>query len=103
MQGLFSLMAARLGIEGDLINVKAENDGSFVYSFSAEMTEEFSTRRTMLAAVNTRKGANGELFIDSIPDSEKKAILPTKNLLTAGPLSRRMGKIPPNGQPSPLM
>lgn len=55
------------------INVKEKNDGSFVYSYSAERTEEFSTRRTLLAAVNTRKGANGELFIDSIPDSPQKS------------------------------
>ena len=58
---------------GEKINPKEENGGSFVYSYSAERTEEFSTRRTLLAAVNTRKGANGELFIDSIPDSPQKS------------------------------
>ena len=36
--------------------------------------KESSTRRTLHAGVNTRKGANGELFIDSIPDSAEKAI-----------------------------
>ena len=37
-----------------------------------EEKEEPSTRRTLHADVNTRKGANGELFIDSIPDSVEK-------------------------------
>lgn len=55
------------------INVKEKNDGDFVYSFSARKTKEFPTRQTMHAAVNTRKGANGELFIDSIPDSDPKS------------------------------
>ena len=58
---------------GEKINPKEENGGIFVYSYSAERTEEFSTRRTLLAVVNTRKGANGELFIDSIPDSGEKS------------------------------
>ena len=56
------------------INVKEKESGDFVYSFSAE--KESSTRRTLHAAVNTIKGANGELFIgDSIPqpsDSVKR-------------------------------
>ena len=55
------------------INPKEENGGIFVCSYSAERTEEFSTRQTLHAAVNTRKGANGELFIDSIPDSGEKS------------------------------
>ena len=48
------------------INVKEKADEDFVYSFNAE--KESSTRRTLHAAVNTYKGANGELFIaDMIP------------------------------------
>ena len=50
------------------INVKEKSDGDFVYSFNAE--KESSTQRTLHAAVNTYKGANGELFIDnSVPQS----------------------------------
>ncbi|MBQ7333204.1 MAG: hypothetical protein IJW38_02525 [Clostridia bacterium] len=53
------------------INVKEKTDGNFVYSFNAE--KEPSTRQTLHAGVNTRKGANGELFLDnSIPDSSEK-------------------------------
>lgn len=48
------------------INIKEKPDGTFVYSFNAEKAEESSTRRTLHAGVNTRKGANGELFVDSI-------------------------------------
>ena len=55
------------------VNVKEKTDGTFVYSFNAEKTEESSTRRTLHAGVNTRKGANGELFIDSIPQSKEKS------------------------------
>ena len=48
------------------INVKEKVNGEYVYSFNAE--KESSTRRTLHADVNTRKGANGELFLDnSIP------------------------------------
>ena len=54
------------------INVKEKDNGIFVYSFNAEKTKEISTRQTLHAAVNTRKGANGELFIDSIPDKNEK-------------------------------
>ena len=43
------------------INVKEKSNGDYVYSFNAE--KESSTRRTLHAAVNTRKGANGELFL----------------------------------------
>ena len=51
------------------INVKEKTNGNYVYSFNAE--KESSTRRTLHADVNTRKGANGELFLDdSIHDSE---------------------------------
>ena len=50
------------------INVKEKDNGEFVYSFNAE--KESSTRRTLHADVNTRKGANGELFLDnSIPQN----------------------------------
>ena len=45
------------------INVKEKDNGDFVYSFNAE--KEFPTRRTFHAGVNTRKGANGELFLDN--------------------------------------
>ena len=55
------------------VNVKEKADGEYVYSFNAEKTEESSTRRTLHAGVNTRKGANGELFIDSIPQPEQKS------------------------------
>ena len=55
------------------INVKEKADGNFVYSFNAEKTKESSTRQTLHAAVNTRKGANGELFIDSIPQTTEKS------------------------------
>ena len=44
------------------INVKEKANGDYVYSFNAE--KESSTRRTLHADVNTRKGANGELFLD---------------------------------------
>lgn len=44
------------------INVKEKDNGDFVYSFNAE--KEPSTQRTLHAAVSTRKGANGELFLD---------------------------------------
>ena len=44
-----------------------------MYSFNAEKAEESSTQQTLHAAVNTRKGANGELFIDSIPDLSEKS------------------------------
>lgn len=50
------------------INIKEKDNGEFVYSFNAE--KESSTRRTLHADVNTRKGANGELFLDnSIPQN----------------------------------
>ena len=55
------------------INVKEKDNGDFVYSFNAEKVEESSTQQTVHAAVNTRKGANGELFIDSIPDFSEKS------------------------------
>ena len=52
------------------INVKEKKSGDYVYSFSAE--KEFSTRRTLHAGVSTRKGANGELFLDdSISQKEQ--------------------------------
>ena len=54
------------------INVKEKNNGSFVYSFNAEKTKELSTRQTLHAGVNTRKGANGELFINSISETSEK-------------------------------
>ncbi|MBQ8893372.1 MAG: hypothetical protein IJ043_03070 [Clostridia bacterium] len=51
------------------INVKEKSDGNFVYSFNAE--KESSTRQTLHAAVNTVKGANGELFVnDNVPQSD---------------------------------
>ena len=51
------------------INVKEKANGDYVYSFNAE--KESPTRRTLHADVNTRKGANGELFLDdSIPQPE---------------------------------
>ena len=51
------------------INVKERETGDFVYSFNAE--KEFSTQRTLHAAVNTYHGANGELFLDkSIPQNQ---------------------------------
>ncbi|MBO7195784.1 MAG: hypothetical protein J6V80_00435 [Clostridia bacterium] len=53
------------------INVKEKNDGTYVYSYNAEKTKESSTRRTLHAGVNTRKGANGELFVDSIPQKSQ--------------------------------
>lgn len=56
------------------INVKEKNSGDFVYSFNAE--KESSTRQTLHAAVNTHKGANGELFLDdsiSQPDDSVKS------------------------------
>ena len=46
------------------INVKEKDSGDFVYSFNAE--KESSTRQTLHAAVNTRKGINGELFLEDI-------------------------------------
>jgi hypothetical protein len=52
------------------INVKEKADGDFVYSFNAE--KESSTRRTLHAGVNTREGANGELFLDDkLPQNHK--------------------------------
>ena len=63
------------------INVKEKADGNFVYSFNAERTKEFSTRQTLHAAVNARKGANGELFIDSIPETYEKSNSFSKNSL----------------------
>ena len=54
------------------INIKEKDDGTYVYSFNAEKTKEFSTRQTLHAGVNTRKGANGELFIDSISQNSEK-------------------------------
>jgi hypothetical protein len=54
------------------INVKEKDNGDFVYSFNAE--KEPSTRRTLHADVSTRKGANGELFLDnSIPHFTEKS------------------------------
>ena len=55
------------------VNVKEKSDGTFVYSFNAEKTKESSTRRTIHADVNAQKGVNGELFIDSIPQTEEKS------------------------------
>ena len=55
------------------INIKEKADGNFVYSFNAEKAKESSTRQTLHAGVNTRKGANGELFIDSIPENSEKS------------------------------
>ena len=52
------------------------------YSFNAE--KESSTQRTLHAAVNTYKGANGELFLGDIithPD-EKVNTLDEKSLLS---------------------
>ena len=54
------------------INVKEKDIGDFVYSFNAE--KESSTRRTLHAAVNTRKGANGELFIEDIVSQPKPIV-----------------------------
>lgn len=45
-------------------------------------TKENSTRQTLHAAVNTRKGANGELSIDSITDNLKMSIEKLKKLET---------------------
>ena len=44
------------------INVKEKSNGEYVYSFNAE--KESSTRQTLHADVSTRKGTNGELFLD---------------------------------------
>ena len=55
------------------INVKEKNDGTFVYSYNAEKTKEPSTRRTIHADVNTRKGVNGELFVDSISQNAENS------------------------------
>ncbi len=52
------------------INVKEKSNGDYVYSFNAE--KESSTRRTLHADVSTVKGANGELFIESIPQTAQK-------------------------------
>ena len=52
------------------INVKEKSNGDYVYSFNAE--KEPSTRRTLHADVSTVKGANGELFIESIPQTAQK-------------------------------
>ena len=54
------------------INVKEKADEDFVYSFNAE--KESSTRRTLHAAVNTYKGANGELFIDDMIPQESSSV-----------------------------
>lgn len=54
------------------INVKEKADGDFVYSLNAE--KESSTRRTLHAAVNTYKGANGELFIDDMIPQESSSV-----------------------------
>ena len=59
------------------INVKEKANGDFVYSFNAE--KESPTRRTLHADVNTRKGANGELFLDS-SISQSKPIVNRKNV-----------------------
>ena len=54
------------------INVKEKADGEYVYSFNAE--KEFSTQRTLHADVNTSKGANGELFLNTIiPQNSEKS------------------------------
>lgn len=45
----------------------------FYHSAINNKEKELSTRRTLHADVNTRKGANGELFIDSIPDFVPKS------------------------------
>ena len=59
------------------INVKEKVNGEYVYSFNAE--KESSTRRTLHADVNTRKGANGELFLDnSISQNSEKSTPKTK-------------------------
>ncbi len=54
------------------INVKEKTDGDYVYSFSAE--KESSTQRTLHAAVNTHKGANGELFLNNIISDSNKIV-----------------------------
>ena len=54
------------------INVKEKDIGEFVYSFNAE--KESSTQRTLHAAVNTYKGANGELFLDDIITHSKENV-----------------------------
>ena len=61
------------------INVKEKNDGTFVYSYNAEKTKEPSTRRTIHADVNTRKGVNGELFVDSISQNAENSNTSGKN------------------------
>ena len=61
------------------INIKEKPDGTFVYSFNAEKAEESSTRRTLHAGVNTRKGANGELFVDSISQKSQNSNTSDKN------------------------
>ena len=79
------------------INVKEKADGDFVYSFNAE--KESSTQRTLHAAVSTRKGTNGELFLDkSIPqnsekstDSEKKVVEKEGAGRSALPMQRARG------------
>lgn len=55
--------------KNEIIFGKGKDSGDFVYSFNAE--KESSTRQTLHADVNTRKGANGELFLDdSISQSD---------------------------------
>lgn len=71
------------------INVKEKADGNYVYSFNAE--KESSTRRTLHADVNTRKGANGELFLDdSIHDFEP--IVKTSDEISSGNSSGNVKK-----------
>ena len=65
------------------INVKEKDNGEFVYSFNAE--KEPSTRRTLHADVNTRKGANGELFLDnSISQNSEKSTETAKKVSDGG-------------------
>lgn len=54
------------------INVKEKSNGNFVYSFSAEKTEETSTQRTLHAAVSSSGEAttNGDLSTDNISQSD---------------------------------
>jgi len=65
------------------INVKEKDNGDFVYSFNAE--KEPSTRRTLHADVSTRKGANGELFLDnSIAQNPEKSTETAKKVSEDG-------------------
>ena len=54
------------------INVKEKADGEYVYSFNAE--KESSTRQTLHADVSTRKGTNGELFLDDSITQETDSV-----------------------------